>query len=241
MGWRLLDSQIADPYFVTAADEVIAQFREAQKVPDTLHFYQRHPPTISLGRTRKIHTDVDLEACEKHQVALVRRPTGGGSIYTDRGCLIYSLSFQPAKTSQYSVSRMFHTICTALAESLALHDISATYKPPNDLLLNGKKISGSAQLRKHNTILVHGTVLVSTDLSLMYKVLRISPEKTVTTLQNECTNPPTIPQLKTSITKAFEHLFNTTMKQAIFTKEERSRIHVLSTRRYQNNAWTMKR
>ena len=54
MGWRLIDTDIADPYYVTAADDAIAQARKENMVPDTLHFCRRHPAAVSVGRSRKI-------------------------------------------------------------------------------------------------------------------------------------------------------------------------------------------
>ena len=60
MGWRLIDTDIADPFYVTAADDALSQSRKEKSTPNTLHFYRRDPPTISIGRFGKIQRNYDL-------------------------------------------------------------------------------------------------------------------------------------------------------------------------------------
>ena len=154
MRWRLIDTDIEDPFYVTAADEAIAQARKYNKTPNTLHLYRRDPPAISIGRFRKIHEDINLNECIKNNVKIVRRTTGGGTIYTDKECLIYSLIFNKEDTnlSLHTPQEIFEKICHSIINALKKLDIHTTYKPPNDILLNGKKISGSAQIKKDNII-----------------------------------------------------------------------------------------
>jgi len=71
------------PFYVTALDEAIADARKNNVVPDTLHFYRREPPGISVGYFQTVK-DIDLELCRKHNVVVVRRTSGGGTIYTDK-------------------------------------------------------------------------------------------------------------------------------------------------------------
>ena len=172
MGWRLIDTDITDPYYVTATDEAIAYARKEKKVPNTLHLYMRNPAAVSVGRSRKIHDDVDVGECIKNNVKIVRRTTGGGTIYTDKECLIYSLIFDKKNVGLQSSQEIFENVCNSIVNTLKKLDIHTTYKPPNDILLNGKKISGSAQIIKERIVLIHGTVLVDTDLELMKKVLK---------------------------------------------------------------------
>ena len=84
--WRLIDTDLAHPYYVTAADDAISQAVSEGKVPDTLHFYRRHPPGVSVGRMQSVK-DIDLEECGKRGIVIVRRRSGGGTIYT---CLLYT-------------------------------------------------------------------------------------------------------------------------------------------------------
>ena len=110
MGWRFIDTDITDPYYVTAADEAIALARKEKKVSNTLHFYRRKPAAISVGRSRKIHDDVNVDECLKNNVKIVRRTTGGGTIFTDKDCLIYSLVFDKKETALHSSQQIFENI-----------------------------------------------------------------------------------------------------------------------------------
>ena len=132
MGWRLIDTDIANPYYVTAADEAISQARKENKAPNTLHFYRRNPATISVGRSRKIHDDINLDQCIKNNVNIVRRTSGGGTIFTDKDCLIFGLVFDSKDIGLKSSQDIFENICNLIVKSLKRFNISAEYKPPND-------------------------------------------------------------------------------------------------------------
>jgi len=241
MGWRIIDSDIADPYFVTAADDAIAQARMEEKIPNTLHFYRRNPAAISVGRSRKLKEDVDEKACHTHNVKIIRRTTGGGSIFTDKDCLIYSLVFDINDFSFLTNESIFKDICNVLVQALQKLDITASYKPPNDILVNGRKISGSAQIKKQNIILIHGTILVNTDLSLLQKVLQNQNPTRVSTLCNESSRSIAIHDIKKTVRKEFEYYFHTTMKKGFFTHYELQLIKDLERGRYRNNAWNFMR
>jgi len=85
MIWRLIDTDLAPPYYVTAADEAILEAFRKNIIPPTIHFYRRKPAGVSVGRTKKIEKDVNIKKCGKYGVKVVRRKSGGGTIYTDEG------------------------------------------------------------------------------------------------------------------------------------------------------------
>ena len=237
MDWRLIDTDIADPYFVTAADEAISQARKEKKVENTLHFYRRNPPTISIGRSRKIKDDINLDECKKNNVKIVRRITGGGTIYTDKKCLIYSLIFDKNYKQNLSSKSIFKNICNSLTKALEKFQISTVYKPPNDILLNGKKISGSAQIKKDNIILIHGTILLDTNLELMNLVLKKNTNFKVSTIYREMGFLPDIKETKEIIKKEFEIYFENNFKKKTFTSYENNLIDKLMKEKYLNNQW----
>jgi lipoate-protein ligase A len=242
MGWRLINTDLADPYYVTAADEAITIHREKNQVPNTLHFYRRNQPTISLGRSRKIQNDVNTDYCTNHNITLLRRTTGGGTIYTDPGCLIYSLIFNKKDAPFTSLQDTFKHICFSLITALYALQIPTQYKPPNDVLLNGKKISGAGLIKKNNTILIHGTLLISTNLTTMHHSLNHKPTKTpVTTLTQQLPDPPPIPDIQHNITNQISQLFKTYLSPSTLTLEEKALIAKLIQTRYQQQNWTYKR
>lgn len=242
MGWRLINTDLADPYYVTAADEAITIHREKKQVPNTLHFYRRNQPTISLGRSRKIQTDVNTNYCANHNITILRRTTGGGTIYTDPGCLIFSLIFDKKNAPFTSLQDTFKHICSSLITALYALQIPTQYKPPNDVLLNGKKISGAGLIKKNNTILIHGTLLISTNLTSMSHSLNHRSTKTpVTTLTQQIQTPPSMVDIQTNFTNQISQLFKTYISPSTLTKEEKALISKLIQTRYQHQNWTYKR
>jgi len=241
MGWRLIDTDVADPYYVTAADDALAQTRKEHKSPNTLHFYRRHPPAVSVGRSRKIHEDINVEACRKNKVHIVRRTTGGGTIYTDKGCLIYSVVFDKNDIGLRSSQEIFENICQSIVHTLEKFDIHTIYKPPNDILLHGKKISGSAQIAKDNVVLIHGTILLHTNLEVLNTVLKVPSNNKVTTIQSECSDVPSINELKETLKNEFEKEFGDTLEKKPFTRYETQVIEKLLTEKYRNDTWNFMR
>ncbi len=241
MGWRLIDTDIADPFYVTAADEAISQARKEKKVENTLHFYRRNPAAVSIGRSRKIHEDINLDECLKNNVKIVRRTTGGGTIYTDKQCLIYSLVFNREGEELKSSQDIFENVCKSIVNTLERFDIDTVYKPPNDILLNGKKISGSAQIKKDNIVLIHGTLLLDTNLELMYTVLKKSKNSKASTICKEIGYAPSMRDIKEGLKKEFEMYFGINIEKTSFSTYENSLIDKLMKERYLNDAWNFMR
>jgi lipoate-protein ligase A len=241
MIWRLIDTDLADPYYVTAADEAILEAYKRNLVPPTLHFYRRKPPGVSIGRSKKIDEDVSVEKCKKYGVKIVRRISGGGTIFTDEGCLIYSM-VDSLTEKTYKPEKIFQEVCSSIINALSTFDIKASFKPPNDVLVNNKKISGSAQVRKNKFILIHGTMLVYTNLNIMRDVLKNPKIENVSTLEIEQkSNIPSISQIKQALIKEFEKTFDIKLKKDNFTRYEKDLIKILIEEKYSKDEWNFKR
>ena len=241
MGWRLIDTNIADPYFVTAADDAISHARKEKKVENTLHFYKRNPAAVSVGRSRRIQDDINIDECLKNNVKIVRRTTGGGTIYTDDQCLIYSLVFDREKEEFKSSQVIFENVCNSLVNTLERFNINTVYKPPNDILLNGKKISGSAQIKKDNIILIHGTFLIDTNLEVMKKVLRKPKAVEVSTISREIGYAPSMKDIKEGLKHVLKMDFDINLKKTAFSTYENNLIDKLMKEKYLNDAWNFMR
>ena len=241
MGWRFIDTDNTDPYYVTAVDEAISLARKAKKASNTLHFYRRKPAAVSVGRSRKIQDDVNVDECLKSNVKIVRRTTGGGTIFTDKDCLIYSLVFDRKDAALSSSQKIFENICSSIVTALKKCDIDTVYKPPNDILLNRKKISGSAQILKENIVLIHGTILIETNLELMNKVLKQSKQIYVSTICRETNQILSMNNVKEVLKKEFEETFDTDFEKTHLSTYETDLIKTLLKKRYHNDTWNYMR
>ena len=137
--------------------------------------YTRDRPTVSLGRFNRAEECVNTDFAEKNGITIVRRKSGGSAIYSDSGQLVFSMilprSEFDSKMDSYKIA------CNCLIRTLAHLGITAEFKPRNDVLVNGKKISGCAQFRDRDTLLHHGTLILSLDSEMMDGVLRPVKER----------------------------------------------------------------
>ena len=81
--WRLLVTEPLDGAANMALEEAILLARIQGFAPPTVRFFSWSPPTVSLGYAQRVDERIDLEACRRLGVGLVRRPTGGSAIYHD--------------------------------------------------------------------------------------------------------------------------------------------------------------
>ncbi|MDD3398731.1 MAG: biotin/lipoate A/B protein ligase family protein [Candidatus Methanomethylophilaceae archaeon] len=167
---RLVDSGSCHPRESLWIEDAILQARAAGEVPDTLHIYRRDRPTVSMGRfSRRKDCVVDTGALERG-VEVIRRQSGGSCIYTDEKQLIYSIVMDRDHLPSNRL-QTFPLICSGLVEALGSLGLEAVYKPVNDVLVDGKKISGSAQTRHRGALMQHGTIIMELNRENMDAVL----------------------------------------------------------------------
>ncbi len=161
-----------------ALDESLLLAAESGDGGELLRFWEWETPAVVLGAGCRIADDVDEAACTAEGVPILRRSSGGGTVLLDRGCLLYTLIFSydrdPALTD---IRRSYHFILGRIAEALA--DGIGPIEPAgiSDLVIAGRKISGTAQQRKRSYMLHHGTLLYDMDLSQVPRYLREPPRQ----------------------------------------------------------------
>jgi lipoate-protein ligase A len=137
-----------------------------------LRVWERPALAVVLGSGCKLHDDVDVSACERDGVPIVRRSSGGGTVLLGRGCLCYSLVLAFARAGPLTEIRpSFDWIMRRVIGALNL--IGVEQAGISDLAVEGRKFSGNAQQRKRNHLLHHGTILYSMDLPAVGRYLRM--------------------------------------------------------------------
>jgi lipoate-protein ligase A len=238
----LIDSGILTPSRSVAVDEALLEGHGHGSTPDTVHFYTRSQPTVSIGQFQKVGEAVDLGECARRGVAVVRRRSGGGSIFTDSGQLIFAIVTTESVLGS-APAYAFKAVCGAVAESLRGLGVEAEYRPINDVEAGGRKVSGSAQLRRHGSVLHHGTVIVETDLETMDAVLKCSPvrpSERVTRLCDLLVPPPDVGQVKIALTDGFRRLFAVEFEESELTESESAMVDEYVASCYGNDSWNLK-
>lgn len=171
-----------------AVDEAIMLAHARGEVPPTLRFYGWRPPALSLGYAQKADREVDLEACRRSGVDVVRRPTGGRAVLHDRE-VTYSVVIS-TELFPGSVVETYRRLSAGLVEGLRLLGLGAEVQegPPREglrtaacfdtpswyeLVVAGRKVVGSAQVRRLGVLLQHGSVPLEFSAAQLVGLLKL--------------------------------------------------------------------
>lgn len=153
--------------FYLAMEEYVAS-----AVEDEAFFVWRVEPTVIYGRNQVLENEVNQEYCRKRGVDIVRRKSGGGCVYSDLGNIMVSYV-----SRRGDVSEVFDRYMTSLCDALRALGVPAEKSGRNDILVEGRKISGNAFHQLPDRSIVHGTLLYSTDLEALVEAIRPPVEK----------------------------------------------------------------
>ena len=153
--------------FYLAMEEYVA--RQIDE-PDCFFLWQVEP-TVIFGRNQLIENEVNVEFCKRRGIQMFRRKSGGGCVYADMGNMMFSYV-----TSSDSVGFTFHKFLNLLLLVLRKAGVEATISSRNDIMIDGRKVSGSAFYHIPGRCIVHSTMLYDTDMTNM--VGSITPDDT---------------------------------------------------------------
>lgn len=168
---RLLDLTLPLPVENLALDEALLEELDESGGEPVLRFWESDCFFVTLGRASRLADDVDLAVCERDDVPILRRASGGGTVLQGPGCLSYALvlplDWHPDLASIRSTNRL---ILEQTAAALRKWEPATSFRGISDLAIGDMKISGNAQRRTGKVLLFHGTILhgMSADLIARY-------------------------------------------------------------------------
>ena len=153
-----------DPYFNIALEEYLFS---STKFNDDIIIIWRNKESIFLGKNQNPYVEIMHSLINSREIPLLRRISGGGTVYHDLGNVNMTFIQKNIKLDQID----FIKYTKFMQEMLISFGIDATYSDRKDLLVDGKKISGSAQCIRGNKCLYHGTLLFDANLDNLNKYL----------------------------------------------------------------------
>jgi lipoate---protein ligase len=248
--WRLLKFRQDRGEMQMAIDESIMAARAQNKVPNTLRFFSWDPPALTIGFFQSAEEEVDLEKAEKAGVSVIRRSTGGGAVFHDKE-ITYTVVISENDLPG-DIAYSYRGICGAVVDGLKSLGIPAVFSPINDIIVNGKKISGSGQTRKNGVILQHGTVLLDVNVEKMFSLLKVPDEKLrdkiiktaserVCCLKSVLGHVPGIKKIENTLVKGFGLDFQAEFEESDLSKEEILMAKKLFKEKYSAKAWNFSR
>lgn len=165
----IIDS-CTDPYRNLAAEEYLLK-----NIDEPVFRLWRNDKAVIVGRNQNAIAEIDTAFVKEHDVAVVRRLTGGGAVFHDLGNLNYT--FIDRKRGSEDSGAMFRRFTAPIISSLHKLGVEARLEGRNDLLIDGRKFSGNAMCIHRDRVLQHGTLLFSSSMEDLAGALRTRPEK----------------------------------------------------------------
>ncbi|MCR5851579.1 MAG: lipoate--protein ligase family protein [Bacteroidaceae bacterium] len=154
--------------FYLAMEEYVAKaFSEG-----SLFFLWQVEPTVIFGRNQVIENEVNIDYCREHGIQFYRRKSGGGCVYADQSNVMMSYITRSDQV-QTTFKAYMEMVCGMLREL----GLPATSTENNDVLIDGRKVSGNAFYHIPGHSIVHGTMLFDTDMQHMLSAITPPSQK----------------------------------------------------------------
>jgi lipoyl(octanoyl) transferase len=266
MIWRFLPYSLGNPAWNMAVDEAILIQYLDNPVPPTLRFYGWEIPTLSLGYFQEAGREVNMPDLKKRGFGFVRRCTGGRAVLHHRE-LTYSIIGGEKDGFPNSLAEVYLFISKALADTFRrfgvtaqLHSTGLSGNPGTgacfatpswyEILVDNRKLVGSAQFRLKNSFLQHGSILVDFSAADLVSVLNLhqkSPAEAIADLEKKVTSFTQLgiiiqpEELSHAIKAGFERVYGIECKAGSLSGEEQRLIKQLMEEKYASDSWNLLR
>lgn len=231
---------ITDPQINLAIEEYV--LRNLDENESYLLFYINEP-SIIIGKNQNTIEEINTEYVEKNNIKVVRRLSGGGAVYHDLGNLNFSFITKDDGDSFHNFLKFTEPVVKALRKM----GVNAELSGRNDLLAEGRKISGNAQFSTKGKMFSHGTLLFNSEMDHIVSALKVRKDKIeskgIKSVRSRVANiieflkePMTIEEFRSELLKnIFEGVKE--IPEYVLTEEDWKNIYKLSKERYQNWEW----
>ncbi|MHA6258304.1 lipoate--protein ligase [Sporosarcina sp. CAU 1771] len=232
---------ITDPQINLAIEEYVLRTMDVDK--DSFLLFYINEPSIIVGKNQNTMEEIDTEYVDANGIKIVRRLSGGGAVYHDLGNLNYSFITKDDGES----FRNFKKFTDPVVKALATMGVKAELLGRNDILVEGRKISGNAQFATNGRMFSHGTLMFDTAIEEVVSALKVRKDKIeskgIKSIRSRVANisefleePMTIEEFRHNIlVSIFENEEN--IQYLELTDEDWTKIHELSRERYANWDW----
>ena len=232
---------ITDPRINLAIEEYALNTMDVEK--DSFLLFYINQPSIIIGRNQNTIEEINTDFVEQNGIIPVRRLSGGGAVYHDLGNLNFSFLTKDDGDS----FRNFKKFTQPVVDALKKMGVDAELSGRNDILAEGKKISGNAQFSTRGRMFSHGTLMFDTEIDAVVSALKVKKEKIeskgIKSIRSRVTNivdlldkPMTVEEFRLAILSS---IFGGEDKVQYWelTEEDWVNIHKLSEERYQKWEW----
>lgn len=272
--WYYIESHKNDAAYNMALDELLMEKVRDGELPAVLRFYEWETPTLSLGYFQKVKKEIDLERVDSYGYEMVRRATGGRGVLHDKE-LTYSVVLPESYEGMpESVTESYKVISGGLLEGFRNLGLDAHFSVPQtkeqkkeltnirssvcfdtpswyELVVEGRKIAGSAQTRQNGVIMQHGSILLDVDINHLFdmfiyqnerfknKMKEAFKEKAVA-INDISENHFTVDMLYPAFREGFEKGLDMKTVQYNLTAADRNRLEEIKIK-YASEEWNFRK
>ncbi|MEW9051360.1 MAG: lipoate--protein ligase [Neobacillus sp.] len=230
---------ITDPRINLAIEEYALKNLD---INETYLLFYINEPSIIIGKNQNSIEEINTDYVENGGIHVVRRLSGGGAVYHDLGNLNFSFITKDDGESFHN----FRKFTEPVVEALKKLGVNAELSGRNDLLAEGRKISGNAQFSTKGRMFSHGTLLFNSEMDHIVSALKVKKDKIeskgIKSVRSRVANISEFLSEKISIEEFRSLLLNfifegNEITEYVLTEEDWEKIHQLSKERYQNWDW----
>ena len=170
---KILELTLDSPAENLALDEALLETAESSEShPEVLRIWEPQAPLAVVGRSSPAEAEVNLEYCRKSGIPVFRRCSGGQSIVTGPGCLMYAVLLDYRQRPELRMLEIAHQfVMKQMQNAIQELGIEVQQAGTSDLTLGGRKFSGNSLRCKKDWLIYHGTMLCSFDIELIANCL----------------------------------------------------------------------
>lgn len=273
--WRFIDSGAGSASFNMALDEALLDWNSEGKIPPVIRFYGWNPATLSIGYFQKIDKEIDMEQVKTHGLGFVRRPTGGRGVLHEHELTYSVIVSEEHPNMPKTVTEAYRVISEGILKGFHHLGMDAYFAVPRtaeerdslknprsavcfdapswyELVVEGRKVAGSAQTRQKGVILQHGSILLDLDEDKLFSLFKYPSDRVKERMQkafkskavaiNEISKERiTLEQAKEAFKKGFAEGLNIELEPYELTAEELEYVNKIAKERYEQDEWNFKR
>ena len=273
--WRFIDSGNCSPSYNMALDEALLEWHSEGKRPPTIRFYGWDPATLSVGYFQKVEKEINLDSVKEHGLGFVRRPTGGRGVLHEHELTYSVIVSEEHPEMPKTVTEAYRVISEGILKGFQGLGLEAYFAVPKtaeereglknprssvcfdapswyELVVEGRKVAGSAQTRQKGVILQHGSILLDLDEDKLFSLFNYPSDRVKERMQRAFKNKAvamneissetiTMDMAKEAFKKGFEEGLNIHLEPYELSEEESQYVVDLAKSRYESDEWNFKR
>ncbi|UXV33846.1 lipoate--protein ligase family protein [Staphylococcus sp. IVB6181] len=272
--WNFINSGSHDPFYNMAMDEALLNFVSRGEIDPVIRFYTWDPATLSIGYFQRLKKEIDIVKVKEKGYGLVRRQTGGRGVLHDKE-LTYSVIVPESHPNMpNTVTEAYRVISQGLLEGFKLLGFDAYFAVPRskeereklkqprssvcfdapswyELVVEGRKIAGSAQTRQKGVILQHGSILKDIDIDDLFDMFIFKNDRLKDKMKqafidkavaiNDISDKTvTLEEMETAFEKGFQKGLNINFKPLELNEKQKQEIDELAEK-YKSEEWTYRK